>query len=41
VLAQEWSMELLEGGYILKKADEGAQKQVFGLRWTEVFGVES
>ncbi len=41
MLAQEWSMELLEGGYILKKTDEGAQKWVFGLRWTEDFDVES
>ncbi len=34
-------MELLEGGYISKKADAGAQKQFCGLRWAEVFGVES
>ena len=39
--AQEWSTELLEGGYILKKANEGAQKQVFGLRRTEDFEVKS
>jgi len=31
----------LEGRYIPKRADEGAQKWVFGLSWTEDFGVES
>ncbi len=41
MLAHELVMELLEGRYIPKRADEGAQKWVFGLRWTEDLDVES